>query len=108
MGKSASSDQARDIVLELLRVGLLSIRCRAVEPKRYRGQEKELAEWAELCRSLPPMVIGGCQAGTLRFFLKWNVASFVQRYPSCDGTDYQQACGLLEELAAVVGPVEPE
>lgn len=107
MDKSVSSDQARDIVLELLRMGLLTIRWRAVGSKRYWSRKKELAAWAELCHSLPPVLIGGCRADALRCFLKWNVASFVQRYPSRDSTDFRQACALFEELAAAVGPVEP-
>ncbi|WP_363796321.1 hypothetical protein ABU614_12735 [Lysobacter firmicutimachus] len=107
MDNSASSDQAREVVLELLRIGLLAIRCRTALSIRYWSRKKELEEWGELCHSLPAVLMGGCKTEALRYFLEWNVASFVQRYPSRDGTDFKQACALFEELAAEVGPVEP-
>lgn len=94
------------IVLELMRVSLISIRNISLLSKRDKHSDVMLREWAELCHSLPPILLGNCDARSIRYFLDGDAALFLQNYPSKSDADFSQGRALLGELNAVINTSE--
>jgi hypothetical protein len=97
-----NSDKARTTVIELLRIGLITIRNLAAMPRRNQRQETMLSEWAELCHTIPPMLLGGCKGEALRYFVEVGGAMFMEKYPDKSAASFEQARNLLSELSALV------
>ncbi|UJB18556.1 MULTISPECIES: hypothetical protein [Lysobacter] len=97
-----NTDKAQSAVIELLRIGLITIRNFAAMPRRSQRQETMLSEWAELCHTIPPMLLGGCKTEALRYFVEVGGAMFIDKYPDQSATNFGQARNLLDELSVLV------
>jgi hypothetical protein len=53
-----NADNTQTIILEILRVGLISIRNLAEHPALNQQAGEKLKQWANLCHSLPAMLLG--------------------------------------------------
>jgi hypothetical protein len=90
--------KSRDILIEILRIGLIAIRNISNVDRRNRELETKLKEWAELCHSLPPMLLGGCDERAVKYFLQGDALIFEKNYPEKDAADFLQAQALIKEL----------
>lgn len=99
-----SNEQTQIIVTELLRIGLIAIRNLSNLTQRKRSSEINLmlVEWAELCHSVPALLLGGCKCDSVSGFVEGHGASFIRNYPLKNAADFKQVCGLLHELSALV------
>jgi hypothetical protein len=93
----------REVLLELLRISLIRIRNIATIDRPGWDQKKMLLEWAELAHSLPLLLISGYERNAIEYFLGTGAAMFRRKYPVASDSDFQIACGLLDELSALVG-----
>ena len=89
--------KSEEILLELLRVGLISIRNLAFA-KASSEKELMLQEWSSLCHSIPPILLGGATDEPVKYFLNAQAPVFIKNYPCLEDADFKQAIGLLEEL----------
>jgi hypothetical protein len=87
-----------EILLEIMRIGLVSIRNLATLQRRNGDSEKKLKEWAELCHSLPPILVGKCNPSAIKYFIDGDAAFFLANYPSKADSDFAQVADLLLEL----------
>lgn len=97
-------DAVQKVLLELLRISLIRIRNMTTVDRLGRDQKVMLIEWAELVHSLPVLLIGGCDVKGVGYFLDTGGAMFKRKYPVASDSDFQIACGLLEELSDLVSP----
>jgi hypothetical protein len=96
------ADKSHDLMLELLRIGLISIRNFSSLSRRDRLQESMLLEWAELCHTVPSVLMGGCKAEALQYFVHVQGATFAERYPDRAASSFQQAMSVLKELSELI------
>ena len=96
------ADRRHDLMLELLRIGLISIRNFSSLSRRDRRQERMLLEWAELCHTVPSVLMGGCKVEALRYFVSVQGATFAEKYPDHEASSFQQAMSVLKELSELI------
>lgn len=89
-----------EILLHILRIGLIQIRTIAARPKRDKTGAVMLAEWSQLCHTLPSLLLGECRMEGLRYFLASDGASFQKAFPVPTDVSFTQVVGLLQELSA--------
>jgi hypothetical protein len=95
---SMNAEKHAEIFIELLRVGLISIRNLSSFPKKNNMSELMLREWSELCHSVPPILMGRCDTRAVRYFVDGNAQLFLRNYPSKQDADFLQVSALIDEL----------
>lgn len=95
------AEKYENILLETLRIGLIAIRNLANTPKRTTVIETMLTQWAELCHSLPAILLGKCDARAVAYFLHGDMAQFCANYPTKEHADFGQIAALKLELEIV-------
>lgn len=101
-----NAEKHAEVLLELLRVGLISIRNLSSLPKKNNKSELMLREWSELCHSVPPILMGRCDMRAIRYFIDGDSQLFLKNYPSKEDADFLQASALIGELSAGIGAAE--
>jgi hypothetical protein len=97
-----NEDKNRDISIEILRIGLIAIRNISTINNRNHELQSKLREWAELCHSLPQILLGGCDERAVKYFLEGDALVFVKNYPEKNGADFLQAKALINELSNLI------
>ena len=95
-----SADDSETILLEILRVGLIAIRNLSEQPMRNQLTDDKLKHWANLCHSLPAVVLGGSSTSAVTYFVKGDLKLFCSNYPARSDADFGQIVGLRAELDA--------
>lgn len=103
----AFESEAHAVILELLRIALIRTRNIAAAGWVFARRKAALARWTELVHTLPALLTGGCGVEGVRYFLDTGGAMFKRKYPYASDSDFQAACGLLDELAALVERAGP-
>jgi hypothetical protein len=101
-----NAEKHAEIFIELLRVGLISIRNLSSLPKKNNTSELMLREWSELCHSVPPILMGKCDIRAVRYFIDGDAQLFLKNYPSKRDADFLQVSALLNELNAGISAAE--
>lgn len=96
-----NTDRYRTIILEILRVGLISIRNLSECPNGVPNGDEKLILWTNLCHSLPSVLLGNCDQRAVTYFLKGDAKLFCADYPSPHEADYRQIEALTAELNAL-------
>jgi hypothetical protein len=102
-----NTDQYRTIILEILRVGLISIRNLSEHTNQVPQREAKLILWANLCHSLPAVLLGDCDRRAVSYFLKGDAKLFCSEYPACRDADFCQIVALKAELDTLTPDVPP-
>jgi hypothetical protein len=95
-----SADDSQTILIEILRVGLISIRNLSEQPSRNQLADEKLKHWANLCHSLPAVLLGGSSASAVSYFVQGDLKLFCSNYPAPLDADFGQIVGLRAELDA--------
>ena len=98
----AFENEAHAVILELLRIALIRTRNIVAAGWVFARRKAALAQWTELVHTLPALLIGGCGVDGVRYFLDTGGAMFKRRYPYASDSEFEAACGLLDELAVLV------
>jgi hypothetical protein len=93
-----SAEDSQIILLEILRVGLISIRNLSEQQSRNQLAGEKLKHWANLCHSLPAILLGGSSASAVSYFVKGDLKLFCSSYPAPRDADFSQIVGLRAEL----------
>lgn len=99
-------NESQTILLEILRVGLISIRNLSEYPAKNRRDVEKLKQWANLCHNIPIILMGKCEELAVRFFIKWHLEYFCSGYPARNDADFGQIVKLRAELIAMYPPNE--
>jgi hypothetical protein len=89
-----------DILHEILRIGLISIRNLSEQPSRNQLADEKLKHWANLCHSLPAVLLGGSNSAAVSYFAKGDLKLFCANCPAPRDADFGQIVGLRAELEA--------
>ena len=95
---SGNTERYREILLEMLRIGLIAIRNLAENPKPNARDGGKLYQWAELCHTLPAILQGNCSERAVDYFVRDMAAWFCTHYPAKGDSDFIQVAGLKAEL----------
>ena len=93
-----NTQKCQEILLELLRVGLIAIRNLADIKSRDVRMNSRLIEWTTLCHSVPSILLGRCDPRSVKYFIDGDASAYLRIYPSKQDTDFVQAVDLLKEL----------
>ena len=97
---SLTQDKAHEILVELLRVGLVRLRNlghgSGVEPNHAC-----ILCWLDLLHSIPPLLHTPVHADALRYLFSVHGSRFLSEYPSPSEVEYSQVKTLLTELRQV-------
>jgi hypothetical protein len=99
--KLMNSIDNRTILIEILRVGLISIRNRCEYPERESQNDEKLKQWANLCHSIPAVLLGNCDDRAVQYFIKGDLCLFCSNYSTPNDADFRQILALREELDAI-------
>ena len=88
-----NTDNTPTIILEILRVGLISIRNLSELPSRNQLADEKLNHWANLCHSLPAVLLGGCSTSAITYFVTGDLNLFCLNYPSPRDAEFGQIIG---------------
>jgi hypothetical protein len=95
-----NTNNTRTIILEILRISLISIRNLSELPSRNQLADEKLKHWANLCHSLPAVLLGDCSTSAITYFVKGDLKLFCLNYPAPRDADFGQILGLRAELSA--------
>lgn len=103
------ANSPQTILLEILRVGLIAIRNLSELPSRNRQADEKLRHWANLCHSLPAILLGGSDNRAVSYFAAGDMKLFYSRYPSPHDADFGQILALRDALIVTEAdtPVSP-
>lgn len=95
------SMNAHAILLDILRIGLISIRSLVTQEKRGSDANLMLVQWSQLCHSLPLILIGDCDSRAITFFVEGDGLIFRRDFPSKDDAYYLQAIEMIDGLGGM-------
>jgi hypothetical protein len=95
-----NANDSQAILLEIIRIGLISIRNLAEQPSRNQLADAKLKHWANLCHSLPAVILGGSSAAAVSYFIEGDLKLFCLNYPARRDADFGQIVELRAELEA--------
>lgn len=105
LGSMAAGNIA-EILLEILRVGLIAIRNLSLISHQRPEYGQMLNLWAELCHTLPPVLLGGVDERAVGHFTQGDLKRFCADYPAKSAADFQQIVSLEEELKAALASTD--
>jgi len=106
-GNEMNNNQNEQILLEILRISLISIRGLAGQKKLDRKSHEKISYWANLCHSLPPIIMGKSDIRALSFFSNWDLKLFCTKYPDTNEALFKQIVALRDEIDNVLLKTPP-
>jgi hypothetical protein len=95
------SSKKDEIFIEILRLGLISIR----NLSHHLGEKRNrvlILEWSEMCHTIPTLIGGSLSQRAIKYFLDAQGKRFTEDYPDKEAAYYFEIVGLIEDLKALL------